>query len=285
MRLRVRVAVTALTLLVLTGVAPPCRASGPVNPSPPAPPTRLKTTANDDGWTTTGSSTAPGRGAPRPQPAGLRPGAVVVKYSTACFSGATHVVCQVDTCPMVTPGSHLVWRYHAVIGSNGRPGPWIGDGAVCLSGNAPGRPVPAFTLTEFRRLKLPPGKARIQPPSGHVLINIETNLYVQDPAPVTLTTTVIGLPVTVKATPARYEWDAGDGAVLRTADPGGAYPRMTTTHTYQTPGKYQVVLRTVYTGQYSVSGGPYLPIDGEVTIDSPPIPVDAYESRAHLVGG
>ena len=145
-----------------------------------------------------------GKGGRRPQPAGLRPGAVVVKYSTACFSGATYVVCQVDYCPMVTPGSHLVWRYHAVIGSNGRPGPWIGDGAVCLSGNAPGRPVPAFTLTEFRRLKLPPGKARIQPPSGHVLINIETNLYVEDPAPVTLTTTVIGLPVTVKATPARY---------------------------------------------------------------------------------
>lgn len=68
-----------------------------------------------------------------------------------------------------------------------------------------------------------------------------------------------------------------------TTDPGAPYPDLRTTHTYTTPGAHTITLTTAYTGQYSVTGGPWLPIDGQAQVPSPPVPLTALTGRNHLV--
>jgi hypothetical protein len=85
------------------------------------------------------------------------------------------------------------------------------------------------------------------------LVNVETNVFVTA-GPVVLSTTLVGRPVRVRATPVGYRWVFGDGGVLVTADAGGAYPAMTTTHVYRRPGMVAVGLTTRYRGEYSVAG-------------------------------
>ena len=143
--------------------------------------------------------------------------------------------------------------------------------------------LPELTLTDFRRLPLPAGTSRVQPGNGYTVINIDTNVYAEAD-PVTLNTTLLGLPVQVRATPARYTWDFGDGTTLGpTTDPGAPYPALRTTHQYTARGTYPITLTTHYTGEYSVAGGPWLPVTGEATVPSPPLPVQALAGHNQLI--
>jgi hypothetical protein len=98
-------------------------------------------------------------------------------------------------------------------------------------------------------------------------------------------TTLLGMPVRVRATPVKFTWNFGDGASLRTTDAGAPYPRMTTTHVYRQPGRRAISLVTSYAGEYSVSDGPWLPVEGEVEVSSTAVIVVVFEARAHLVDG
>lgn len=86
--------------------------------------------------------------------------------------------------------------------------------------------VPVLTAEEFRRLPLPAPALTVQPDQGWVLVNIQTIVYT-DPTPVTLTTELLGVPVTVEATPTRFTYDWGDGHSTVTRDPGRPYRRST----------------------------------------------------------
>jgi hypothetical protein len=144
--------------------------------------------------------------------------------------------------------------------------------------------VPVFGVEDFRRLPLPAGVVHIQPPNGRTLVNVPTNVYV-DADPVTLPTTLLGFPVRVRATPARFHWRFGDGGTLTTADEGAPYPDMTTTHTYTQPQRARVSLTTVYTGEYSVAGGPFQPIDGTATVTSPTAALTVLAAENRLTTG
>jgi hypothetical protein len=122
----------------------------------------------------------------------------------------------------------------------------------------------------------------VQPPNRRTLINIPTNFYT-DAAPVVLPTTVLGQPVRVRATPMRFRWTYGDGDGLTTADPGAPYPDLRTAHTYRQPGKHQLSLTTTYSGEYSVAGGAWLPIDGLATVESPGAALTVLAARNELV--
>jgi len=166
------------------------------------------------------------------------------------------------------------------------PTQWVRTGQVCLRPDrvTAGSTVPEFTARDFRRLPLPAGGVNVQPPNGRTLINVPTNVFVD--ADVTIiNTTLLGFPVRVRATPARYSWSFGDGGRLVTEDPGAAYPDLRTTHTYTTPGQRRVELATSYTGEYSVAGGPWLPIDGEATVTSPAVTLTVLAAQSRLVDG
>lgn len=58
-----------------------------------------------------------------------------------------------------------------------------------------------------------------------------------------------------------------------------------TAHTYREPGRHRVRLSTAYRGEYSVSGGPWQPIDGIATVASPPTTLTVRSAQNHLVAG
>jgi hypothetical protein len=165
------------------------------------------------------------------------------------------------------------------------PGPddWINTGAVRCQ--APAQNQPALTIAQFRRLPIPAPtiSAQPDPQTRHTLINIPTNLYTSG-QPATLTTIVLGQRIAVRATPALFHWTYGDGEQLVTRRPGRPYPDMPTAHTFTRPGTHTVRLSTTFTGEYSVSGGPWQPVQGTATLPSPPLTITADESRAVLVG-
>jgi hypothetical protein len=113
-------------------------------------------------------------------------------------------------------------------------------------------------------------------------VNVDTNVYVTA-GPVTLNTTLVGHPVRVRATPIAFRWSFGDGGTLATADPGAPYPRMTTTHMYRHPGVVSITLITRYRGEYSVAGGPWIPVDGEAEVGSAAVRLTVVTTRNELV--
>jgi hypothetical protein len=203
------------------------------------------------------------------------------------ISAPLDTLCQqaIDLCSATPePVDLMFWIYSGPPGvSSPSPAQWTRTGQRCLRRDqVAAAAVPAFTARDFRRLPWPPGAVTVQPSTLRTLVNAPTNVFVRARI-VTLDTTLLGLPVRVRATPARYDWAFGDGGVLSTSDPGGPYPDMTTTHTYAVPGEREVTLTTAYTGEYSVSGGPWLPIDGEASVASPPVGLTVVEARAVLV--
>jgi hypothetical protein len=185
------------------------------------------------------------------------------------------------------PNDMMFWVFLGPAGvAQPEPAQLVRVGQRCLAAGeaAAADAVPAFTARDFRRLPLPAGGVNVQPPNGRTLINVPTNVFVDADVTV-IDTTLLGLPVRVRATPVRYRWSFGDGADLLTEDPGAAYPDLRTTHTYTTPGQRQLQLATVYTGEYSVAGGPWLPIDGEATVTSPAVTLTVLAARSLLVGG
>ena len=183
------------------------------------------------------------------------------------------------------PDDMMFWIFLGPAGV-ARPTPeqWQRAGQRCMSPEQAGRVAgaPPFTLRDFRRLPLPPGGVNVQPPNLRTLVNVPTNLYVQAEV-ATLSTTLVGFPVRVRATPTSYRWTFGDGAGLTTDDKGAPYPDLRVTHTYTRPGSAQLTLVTSYTGEYSVAGGPWLPIDGTAQVTSPAVTLTVLDAHNQLV--
>ncbi|HEX5331944.1 MAG TPA: hypothetical protein VFW79_04805 [Cellulomonas sp.] len=176
-------------------------------------------------------------------------------------------------------------------------GPWTAWSHVA-SGACPQDVLPALTVADFRRLPLPPTPTTVQPGTGYVLVGYGI-IVTADPAPVDLTTTLLGYPVTVHATPTRYVWDFGDHTTLDTTDPGLPYPTDGSTppagpdspypagshgHPYTAPGTYTLTLTTTWTGTYQIAGDPTTrPITGTATTTTTHPPLTVVERRTHLV--
>lgn len=141
-----------------------------------------------------------------------------------------------------------------------------------------------LTAAQFRRLPIPAARIVAQPDPADrpTLVGVETNLLTERRVE-TLTTTVLGQAVRVRATPVTYHWKYGDGAERTTSEPGGRYPTMPTAHIYGRAGRFTVNLSTTFSGEFSVAGGPWTPVDGTATVAGPPVTVEATEARAHLV--
>jgi hypothetical protein len=181
-------------------------------------------------------------------------------------------------------GEVMYWLYGAPVGS----AQWSRVGQRCQALRDPQAPrpvIPGFTQADFQRLPLPAGSPNIEPDNGYTLINVPTNVYAHADA-ITLDTDLLGFPVQVRATPSRYAWDFVDGNGHGPADEAGApYPDLTITHEYATAGAFPITLTTYYSGEYSVAGGPWLPIAGEAQVQSSPVTVEALSGRNQLVAG
>ncbi|UZN03034.1 hypothetical protein [Cellulomonas sp. S1-8] len=145
--------------------------------------------------------------------------------------------------------------------------------------------LPVLTEADFRRLPLPAPVLTMQPDRGWVLINIETIVYT-DPTPVTLRTDLLGIGVTVEATPTRWTYDFGDGHDLVTRNPGQPHPDHDVFHEYESPGTTTITLTAEWTGRYQIDGSPiWRDINGTATTTATTAPFTIEERTSRLVSG
>lgn len=102
----------------------------------------------------------------------------------------------------------------------------------------------------------------------------------------------LGDQVTIRAWPVAYDWNYGDGATRTTQTAGNPVPESDwlmietpTSHVYGATGDYNVVLTTRFNGDYSVNGGPWIPIAGQATVESEPHFISIWRSDNRLVDG
>ena len=185
------------------------------------------------------------------------------------------------------PGDLAYWVFTAPAGApRENRASWTPTGEYTCrgarDGNDPEAAEPVVTVEDFRRLPIPAADIKVQPADRRTLINIPTNLYA-GAAAVVLPTTVLGQAVRVRATPVRFHWTYGDGSARTTADAGAPYPELRTAHVYRDPGTRTLGLTTTYSGEYSVAGGAWLPIDGVATVNSPGTDLTVLAARNQLV--
>ncbi len=214
-------------------------------------------------------------------------------------SGNISIACAVaapDVCP---PG-----EYYGAILSIDAAGVASETGSYGCTGGATAAAAPAggnagatgttappvvivVTAADFQRLVIPPSTIRLDT-GGNTLRTAHTNIYANAGVKM-LNTTVLGQPVRVRAIPIEYIWDYGDGTTRRTWKPGeaiGGDPfdvETETSHQFEETGSFPINLTTVYTGQFSVNGGPWIPIDGVARVSSAPESMEVWKTKRYLV--
>lgn len=136
------------------------------------------------------------------------------------------------------------------------------------------------TQEQFASLPVKAAVAHAGPTVGVLPVHMDLIAYAESESQ-TLSTTILGQPVQVRATPVSYHWDFGDGKSLTTSTPGRPYPAKDVTSTYEHQGWYDITLTTTYSGQFSVAGGPWQDVAGTIDVSSEPIEIysRSYESR------
>ena len=144
--------------------------------------------------------------------------------------------------------------------------------------------VVALVAQEFQRLPIAAPSITHQPDADWALVNMDF-IVLTDAQVQVLETTILGVPVAVRATPVHYAWDFGDGATLATTDPGRPYPDHTVAHVYTSSADaVTVTLTTSWQGELQIAGsGSWLPIAGMATTTSVADPVEIVAMDVRLV--
>ncbi|GAB2983642.1 hypothetical protein GCM10027212_24000 [Actinotalea caeni] len=144
--------------------------------------------------------------------------------------------------------------------------------------------VVALVAQEFQRLPIAAPSITHQPDADWALVNMDF-IVLTDAQVQVLETTILGVPVAVRATPVHYAWDFGDGGTLATTDPGSPYPDHTVSHVYTSSADaVTVTLTTSWQGELQIAGsGSWLPIAGMATTTSVADPVEIVAMDVRLV--
>ena len=100
------------------------------------------------------------------------------------------------------------------------------------------------------------------------------------------TVQLLGRSVRIRPVVRSYRYAFGDGAgVGPTSDAGGVYPTGRIRHIYASAGTVPVSVRATYTGDFSVDGGAWEPVDETVVINGPATGVRVREAVNRLEAG
>jgi hypothetical protein len=163
-------------------------------------------------------------------------------------------------------------------------------GTICVeSGEAAPQAVltPGRILEAFRRIPVPEPSIGVNPVGGRTLVNFDTILHTEA-EPFTETVQLLGRRVTFDIEPSEFSWSLGQGDGFTTTDPGQPYRASLpmsayVTHRYLRAGDVQLGLQTTWTARWRVGDGPWRPVDGVVTTDSAPVPLEVVTARPQLV--
>jgi len=167
-------------------------------------------------------------------------------------------------------------------------------GITCLS--APqavifGQITPEYVDSEWRKLDWQEAELTLQPPNGETLVNLPTVFTTSMSAePQALTVTLLGIPVTIEATPTSWTWHSGTGGdegSWTTNDPGTPYtsgtePESLNSFRYLTSGTYEPFVDVTYTGRFQVNGGAWQDIPSDLTKPGTSVSLDVLPAGAHL---
>lgn len=154
----------------------------------------------------------------------------------------------------------------------------------CLAQRRQQVDIPAAAARAFQEMDITPSEVNVQPPDGWTLVNVETIAFT-DRNSRTVSTSLFGIPVEIRAVPSSYSWDFGDGSnPLTTTDPGAPYPAHTIAHAYGQQGAATISLTTTWHGQFRLAGQPtWHDVSGEATTVSSSGSLEIMEARARLV--
>ena len=159
---------------------------------------------------------------------------------------------------------------------------WSDRGLVCIppSGPVTVADIRTEVRRQFERL-VPALEPRIQPARG-VVTQIPVNFISGHPAGLAPSShQILGRSVVLRPS-VSWSWDFGDGAVVRSDQPGSAYPTGTIRHPYRRAGVLVAVVRAHWSGTFETDGlGPF-PVGGGIW-QSAVVQVPVGEGRAVLV--
>jgi hypothetical protein len=143
----------------------------------------------------------------------------------------------------------------------------------------------------FREVDFARPVVAVQPVGNQTLVNFETFYRVVWPvvgvAPREVATVrLLGRSVRIRPSVRSYWYGFGDGSGLSpTADAGGVFPDGRVRHVYMSAGSVAVGARASFTGDFSVDGGAWEPVDDTVTIAGPTTGVRVREAANRLQAG
>ena len=175
--------------------------------------------------------------------------------------------------------------------SGGAIGGWTLIGTTCSPERAPGKTVLGLgpILAAFHHTPFAKPAVHIQPEGNITLVTLGTFFEVKwpeagfQPGEVD-TTTMLGYQVQIRPTVAGYTYVFGDGTSFGpTPSPGGIYPNGDITPAYPKGGSYDTHIDITYGGEFSLNGGPWLPIPDTATIAGAVQPLIVKTAHARLV--
>lgn len=107
-------------------------------------------------------------------------------------------------------------------------------------------------------------------PEPEAMVAIDTWLWVDGVSrePVVATASVPGVEVVATAEPGGVHFDFGDGTSLECDGPGSEWSQGATsdcTHRFDVAGHYTITATIIWSGSYTINGGPPVPLDTVVT--------------------
>jgi hypothetical protein len=119
-------------------------------------------------------------------------------------------------------------------------------------------------------------------PSEIGLTGLETYVWIDEPAAVSVSAAAGGTTVDARAFPSQYLWDWGDGNDTLTYDSGQPWSRNrpgSIEHIYETRGRYDLSVEVVWEAQWRINGGAWQALGFFSLGDSVDYPVRQIQAR------
>ncbi len=169
-------------------------------------------------------------------------------------------------------------------------GGWQQIGTTCLADLVPGKTaLMDRILAAFHHTAWAKPTVHMQPEGNITLVTLPTYFEVTWPAlgfqPGEVdSASLLSDQVRIRPTVRGYTYVFGDDTSFGpTESPGGTYPDGDVTHEYATPGSYTSRIDITYSGEYSISGGPWTPINAAANVTGQPFPITVKTANARLV--
>lgn len=136
----------------------------------------------------------------------------------------------------------------------------------------------------------PAAPSQTMEPRGWSVAGLPAN-FIASASVHTRTGALLGYPAEVRFTPVGYRWNYGDGAQASTNSGGATWAALglpefsdtATSHVFDAPGSYAVVVAVVYSAEYRFAGLAWRPVEGTLAVSASPIGVIVGDAQTVLV--